>query len=183
MALIYRGECKACDAPATLSEDGYLACRLDSGKIECLPHPLEESTLQSLGYSFKRAATEKRLVWVTNVICDTCGHVAKRYKVKTNESCLIYIVIFVVSYGLSLAFVSMPLSLLIAMVSLLMFSLIYSAILRFNVWNAQKMLPELPRCPNCFESKYIPLSRALRKKTVCEKCGQREVVYKVWGIS
>ena len=183
MALVYRGECKSCGTDAPVSEEGYLACRIDSGAIKCLPHPCEDLTLKELGYTFDEATRDKRLVWVTNVVCDTCGRPAKRYDAKPRESCLIYLAIVAVSYALSFTFFSMPLALFIGFILLLLLSQSYSVLERHLVRDAQRLLPKPPVCPNCPEGRYIPFRKASRKKTVCQYCGRREVVYEVWGIS
>lgn len=183
MAAIFKGECKTCGTIVPIFEDGYLACRLDSGKIVSLPHPIEDSRLRSLGYTYKDAIRDKRLVWVTNVICDTCGHTAELFEPRAHESCLVYVGIIVVSYGICIAFISMPLALLVAMLPLFLLSKIYYSIEQYRMRHVKKLLPELSPCPNCNKSKYIPFSKISRKKSVCQKCGQRTVVYEAWGRS
>jgi hypothetical protein len=183
MPLLYQGECKSCGTPAPTTEEGYLACRLDSGEIGPLPHPCEEITLNELGYTWEKAMREKRFVLVTNVVCGGCGHVAERFDAIPRESCLACIGIVILSVGLSFAVLPMPLALLATLSLLFSISVGHSAIGRIRVRDAQRLLPAPPCCPNCVEGRYVPFSKAWRRKTICQNCGQREVVYEVIGIS
>ena len=75
-----------------------MACRLDSGEIKPMFHPIEDLMLQDLGYTFEQAMKDQRLLWVVKVVCDSCGHIADRHDAKPRESCLAYIAILALSY-------------------------------------------------------------------------------------
>jgi hypothetical protein len=179
MPLIYQGQCKACGASAPVETDGYLAFRMDSGKIECLPHPSEFSTLESLGFTFEQAVRDKRFVHVTYLICDQCGCAAERFDAKPHESCIVYVAVILVSFGLAFTFVAMPWALLMGWLSFAAIAKLYAELERYRMHDAQELLPSMQPCPTCGGTNLVAFSKIL-KKTLCRECGRREVVYKHW---
>jgi hypothetical protein len=73
MGTLYRATCGSCAFKKDLGTGAWDAVRLDSGKIEVLPHPLEAYHLKRLGFTWEQARREKRLVGFERLMRAECG--------------------------------------------------------------------------------------------------------------
>lgn len=160
-----------------------MACRLDNGEIKPLLHPLEDMMLQELGFTFAQAMKDQRLLWVVNVVCDSCGDVAVRYAAKPRDSCLVNLAMFAVSMILSFFYINEPWGLLVGLAVFCLLLSAYAAIERYLIQDAQKLLPDTPTCTTCSDGRCKDFSRIKWRSSVCRECGERTVKYKHCGIS
>ena len=160
-----------------------MACRLDSGEIKPLLHPIEFMMLEELGYTHEQATKDQRLLWVTNVVCDTCGHIAERYDASPRQSCLAFLATLLFSYIPCILFLPMPWGFVAGIVVFYVLSTVYTSLERYLIRDAQKLLPDPPVCPNCDDGTYKSFSKISGKKSVCFECGERAVEYEFYAIS
>lgn len=189
MNQIYRGECKRCGAVSPVKTTGRMALRLESGEVVPLPGVGETMTLEEIGCSPEEIADRKRLVRVSNVICDTCGHNAERFEAREPDSIWFRLGILVVSFALTLPLFYAPVAdhfsprvarVVVMLVGAALFAgllAIYKTLLKRLVRDAQQLLPPPPTCPHCAEGKYIVFEKASRKPTICQQCGKPAVKY------
>ena len=159
-----------------------MACRLDSGEIKPLLQPIEFMMLEELGYSHEQATKDQRLLWVTNVVCDTCGHTAERHDASPRESCLVYIAILALSNIPCIWLLPIPWGFFAGIGVFYLLATLYTSIERYLIRDAQKLLPCPPVCPNCENGKYKPFSKISGKKSVCYQCGERSMEYEFYAI-
>lgn len=201
MPVVYRAECESCGkGPATnkalvgwvtfdgreggvILPESYLALKLNSGELACLPHPLESSTLRGHGYSWSRAAFSGRLFRVTYLICTGCGTINEQRQIETGAGGC--------SVGYFTGIVSIiPLRFLIldswwqaiGMGFLLMVLTYSTAEFVFSRrWSKQNAAMRLTQCNHCQTNKFITVGEATKKLTICPQCGENSMRYSIAG--
>jgi len=185
MPAIYRGKCRACAYQSPLTPARYLALRVGVNEFEPLPHPCESSTLEQLGYTWKRAKRERRLVAVDYLICDRCGNINEQYRAIAHQSCPIVIGGLILSCTACLILLPInPIGRIIAAwVIFWLFGKQYEAYCDRQAEPIQRSLPSLELCDRCNSTQFHPLSSLVNQQSICPACGARELKYYMQGIS
>ena len=203
MPLVYRLQCENCGKSPTVkgvlagwvTTDGgkagvilpesYLAVKLNSGELECLPHPVEQSTLEGLGFKWATAAKEGRLVTVTFKICEQCGSLNEEGQIRDPRGgCLVAVIsaaIVVIALKL-FASTRWPAALFVAYLTMLsVFGAV--AISNWLRWRGGNLRLRLKSCSHCQGVEFLTIRQATRKAVICQHCRTQNVRCKAAGIS
>jgi len=165
--------------------EGYVAVKLDSGVFEPLPHPLETSTLEKLGFTWVKAAREGRLFSVTFKICRKCGclHEERQHR-DLQAGCFAVMILGLITvavlkfwegsdWGLSL--IAGFFMMLSAAASLGLFSWLR--------WRKQNAGLKLGCCSKCKATDFVTLPKAKGVALMCSHCQTENLHCTVAGIS
>lgn len=165
--------------------EGYFALKLDDGTSVCLPHPIEDSSLREHGYSWRQAAREARLLWITVKICRSCGTLHEEARIHDGGRGCVPSVITSLLVLLGAKFAlrwSWGWSLLLAYAVLLG---VVTAAALFNRlrWRSENQRFTLRQCRSCGGRGFYTLSRARGKSLPCPFCKSRAMRCDLVGIS
>lgn len=190
MPTIYRLKCDACGKAPEVKKalagwvatdgrenghilpDGYLAVRLDDGRFEPLPHPIESSVLQDLGFTWPEAKRKGRLFRITFKVCQKCGTVHEEPQHSDPQAgCLASVVsvpiaVIILKFGVQLNWVD---SFFGAFAAMFVVAGIAALVNRWR-WSKQNSELRLKDCSNCRMSDFTTIAKMDGKTIICPHC-------------
>ena len=204
MPPIYRLQCTQCNVPpqvgggvagyvnmdgrkgGTVLPDAYLAVKRDDGSYVCLPHPVEEMTLEAEGFTRKQATREERLFHVTYKICRHCGVIHEEYSHCSDPfaGCLPGLIVPTVAllifrFGLGFTWI---LSVSFAIATFYGLLIVFERIERRR-WRSKNQKLKVRKCVSCGHEKFYTLGKASGKSLPCPTCGSKTMRCDCAGIS
>lgn len=203
MPTIYRLQCDACGKSPEVESalagwvttdgrkegrilpDGYLAVRLDNGEFKPLPHPVEDSTLRQLGFTWAGAAKQSKLFRVTFKICHTCGTLhEERQHQDSRTGCLVATVsipisVITLKFGFGQSFGS-------ALFGAFMATMVVMGIFllaNWLRWRSRNDELKLASCAKCHSKKFITIPKAVRQVLMCPHCMTQNLRCNIAGMS
>lgn len=210
MGLLYRKYCENCDSQQKVTFDGfagavisdnvssgevlsewYLAYLKFNNELIVLPHPVEESTLNSrCGTSMNKATLKGRILSITNLICCSCGTINTTASLKTGTShgCITGLVLALIMIAVNIWVLDLywGIEYMLVWLALLAPLLLCGFLGDFyiNRRYSQNAMPfKFQNCKNCGSSDAIPLHAAKSRKFMCPKCGEQSVTITIAGRS
>jgi hypothetical protein len=166
--------------------DGYLAFLNSEGELVPLPHPVEQSTLEQQGETWRRAALNGRLLRIHNPICRDCGRMNSAASLTsiTDAGCLLGVISALVMVAVNSWLLKLP-----SFAEYLLFWLALlapSTAIWIYVWvrfhkSAQRF--RFAKCHGCGSRNGISLGRAVGKSLPCNRCGRNTMRISVAGRS
>lgn len=203
MPTVYRIQCESCHSgPDTIrgvagyvTTDGrkggiilpesYLAVRLDNGEMVCLPHPVEHSRLNGLGFTWSRAVREGRLFRISYKFCQKCGTLNEECRHTTGSAGCLPALVASLLITISLRFlmhVSWPGSLFGGYLALMAVFLAFALAIRFRSRKVDAEAKSRP-CTNCQSNDFITIPKAVGQPIICPFCKTRSMYCQIAGIS
>ena len=212
MPLLYRGTCRACghqrgwvQGGLSLLDDaarptlknaatGGLPLPPLPGYAEpqaiVLPHPGEGRVAEGLGLPIEEAAAAGRLLGSQTRMCRACGTVLTPMELRVPVGCGLALFAALIGAAVAGSILWRATGHLLAGVPAALFA--FFALLIATLWLVEQVgkyrhrrlraaLAATRRCPRCDGLSSVPIGSA--KNVRCERCGERAVDPKVWGIS
>lgn len=205
MPIVYNANCTRCSRGPKIAESvagyvktgvqeegvvtpaAYIAFRRPDGRMVCLPHPVEQLTLQENGGNWDEAKRTGNLLWADLKVCTHCGMISKEYRVMTSVGRTGFL--FTLAVG-ALAFITARLILesntivaIVAGVCALVGSVYLVEALPARRWRGENQENRLKQCGHCGESDFIGVKRATKAPTPCPYCKTTTVEWTAAGIS
>jgi hypothetical protein len=160
----------------------YLALQQDNGTLVCLPHPIEDLTLQNHAQSWAQAMKDGRLLRVTYKVCTACGTINEEKRVHDNRyGCLLALVILIATFCVAWSVFELH-SYFLAWASL--FVAVAIAALRYRLrWSATNAPWKLTHCAACRNTSICTLDQATKRPIMCPHCKTPNMRYTRAGIS
>jgi predicted Zn-ribbon and HTH transcriptional regulator len=204
MAAIHQAMCAECGYESSHFEDCGLAVILDdhspsyfadpeNRQIVVLGHPLEDSILQEIGFTYQSASLQGRMMKVTPVVCQDCGTIYQIRRVFSGDNAIglsgcLWVLVISAIIGITVGWMRQSILLGLGTIWLgagLIFGLIDFSIDRFVRWRFKKRVKEFDRssgCPECSSKRYAT-STMFWRRLPCIACGKKAVRIRMTGIS
>lgn len=165
--------------------DSYLALRLDTNQVIPLGHPLETSTLENHGFTWRKASKENRLFRVQFKVCQQCGLLHEESNLHTlNEGCT-----FAFLSGVAIVFglkwfghLAWDIALLAGFLGMVVISNLITWGMRKRKAN-QESTSRLLECTACHGREFFTIAEAVGRLLPCARCHQPKMRYSIAGKS